>query len=58
MSTAHCVKSVGIRNYSGSHFPAFGPNTDQNNSEYGHFLCSGEFYYEGCVFSPLSKKVI
>ena len=52
----HCVKSVRIRSYSGPHFPAFGLNTerygisphsvrmrenaDQNNSEYGHFLCS------------------
>ena len=32
----HCVKSVRIRSYSGSHFPAFG----LNNSEYGHFLRS------------------
>ena len=53
----HCVKSVRIRNYSGPHFPAFGPNmesrispysvrmrekTNQNNSEYGHFL-RGEY---------------
>ena len=29
----HCVKSVRIRNYSGRYFPAFGLNTDQNNSE-------------------------
>ena len=34
----HCVKSVRIRSYSGPHFPAFGLNMDQNNSEYGHFL--------------------
>ena len=32
----HCVKSVRIRSYSGSHFPAFG----LNNSEYEHFSCS------------------
>ena len=39
------VKSVRIRSYSGSYFPAFGlnsvrilENTDQNNSEYGHFF--------------------
>ena len=58
------VKSVRIRSYSGSHFPAFGlkteryygeilpispysvrmlENADQNNSEYGHFLCSAVF---------------
>ena len=36
----HCVKSVGIRIYSGPYFPAFGLNTDQNNSEYGRFLRS------------------
>ena len=35
-----CVKHVRIRSYSGPHFPAFGLNTDQNNSEYGHFLRS------------------
>ena len=34
------VKSVNIRNYSGPYYPAFGLNTDQNNSEYGHFLHS------------------
>ena len=34
--TTNCVKSVRIRNYSGPYFPAFGMNTDQNNSEYGH----------------------
>ena len=26
---SHCVKSVGIRNYSGSYFPAFGLNTER-----------------------------
>ena len=51
----HCVKSVCIRSYSGTHFPAFGyedklrifpysvrmrENVDQNNYEYGHFLRS------------------
>ena len=33
----HCVKSVRIRSYSGPYFHAFTLNTDQNNSEYGHF---------------------
>ena len=33
----HCVKSVRIRSFSTSHFPAFGINMDQKNSEYGHF---------------------
>ena len=33
----HCVKSVRIQYYYGPYFPVFGLNTDQNNSEYGHF---------------------
>ena len=32
------VKSVCFRSCSGSYFPAFRLNMDQNNSEYGHFL--------------------
>ena len=31
-----------IRSYSGPYFPAFRLNTDQNNSEYGHFLWSDQ----------------
>ena len=34
------AKSVRIRSYSGPYFPAFGMNTDRNNSEYGHLLHS------------------
>ena len=34
------MKSVRVRNYFGSYFPALGLNTDQNNSEYGQFLRS------------------
>ena len=37
----HCVKSFHIWSYSGPYFPVFGLNTDQINSKYGHFLCSG-----------------
>ena len=37
LSSSHCVKSVHIRSFSGPYFPAFGLNTDQKNSEYGHF---------------------
>ena len=37
MQGKHCVKSVPIRSFSGPYFPAFGPNTDQKNSEYGKF---------------------
>ena len=52
LGISHCVKSVSIQSY----FPAFGVNmeryfvspysvrmrgnTDHNNSEYGHLLCS------------------
>ena len=39
MLDKHCVKSVGIPSSSGPYFPAFGLNTDQNNSKWGHFLC-------------------
>ena len=51
MRQAHCLKSVRIRQFSGPYFPAFGlnteysvrmrENTEQKNSEYGHFLRSG-----------------
>ena len=37
---SHCVKSVRTRSYSSPYFPAFGLNTDQNNSECGQFLRS------------------
>ena len=36
-----CVKIVRIQSYSGTYFPTFGLNKDQNNSEYEHFLRSG-----------------
>ena len=36
----HYLKSVRIRSYSGPYFPSFELNTNENNSEYGHFLCS------------------
>ena len=31
--------SIRIRSFSGPYFPEFGLNTDQKNSEYGHFSC-------------------
>ena len=34
------MKSFRIWSYSGPHFPAFGLNTEQNNSEYGNILHS------------------
>ena len=44
-NNVHCVKSVHIRSYA-SYLSVLSPNirkenTDQNNSEYGHFLSSG-----------------
>ena len=36
----HCVKSIRIRRFSGPHFPAFGLNMDQENSDYRHFSYS------------------
>ena len=33
----HFVKSVRIRCFSGPYFPAYKLNTNQKNSEYGHF---------------------
>ena len=40
----HCVKSARVRSFCGSYFPAFGMNTDQKNSEYGHFSRSDHFF--------------
>ena len=33
----HCVKNNRVRSFFGLYFPAFGLNTDQKKSEYGHF---------------------
>ena len=49
------MKSVRIRSYSGPYFPAFGLNTDQNNSEYGHFLDS-VMENENCKLQFLLKQ--
>ena len=46
----HCVKSVRIRSYSGPYFPAFGLNTLQNNSEYGHFSRSAFWPITSIIF--------
>ena len=37
---SHCVQSVRIQSYSGLYSVRIPENTDQNNSEYGHFLRS------------------
>ena len=44
----HCVESVRIRSYSGPYLVRMQENTDQNNSEYGHFLRSdsGKFGFK------------
>ena len=56
----HCVKSVRIRSYSGPYFPAFGLNTDQYNSEYGHFLRSSCYRIKFCpqwlIFTHFSNS--
>ena len=65
MCLSQCVKNVRIRSYSGPYFPTFGLNmkrysvslqmreyTDQNNSEYGHFLRSV------CLFIILKSHMI
>ena len=66
------MKSVVIRSYSVPHFPAFGlnteryrispysvrmrENTEQNNSEYGHFLHSETFNKIPLVISVNNNK--
>ena len=42
--TDHYVKNVRIRSCPGPYFPVFGLNTDENNSENGHFLRSDTDY--------------
>ena len=36
----YCVKSVRIWSYSGPYSVRMWESADQNNAEYGHFLCS------------------
>ena len=47
------VKSVRIRSFSGPYFPAFGLNTDETNSEYGHFLRSVNSYHNLIISAVL-----
>ena len=54
--SSHCVKSVRIRSYSGPFFPTFGLNTDQINSEYGHF--SRSEYFDRKPWIWIEKPVI
>ena len=51
------MKSVHIRSFSGPRFPMFELNTDQKNSEYGHFsrsVCAGLIH----VLKYLSKTFL
>ena len=43
LNQSHCVKSVHIRSYSSPYSVWIRENTDQNSSEYGHFLRSVSF---------------
>ena len=44
MAHTHSLKSVRIRSYSGPHSVQTRENTDQTNSEYGHFLHSDSLH--------------
>ena len=57
MSVVHCLKSVRIQSYSGPHFPAFGLNTNQNNSEHGHFSRSGAHDIDCDAFRNFIKSI-
>ena len=54
---SHCVKSVRMRSYSGPHFPAFGLNTHQNNSEYGRFLRTKFVVYDPFIILETSGRI-
>ena len=41
LANEHCMKSVRIRSYPCQYSVLMRENTDQNNSEYGHFLRRG-----------------
>ena len=65
------MKSVRIPSYSGAHFPAFGlnmetryllvfspnaENADQNNAEYGHFLCSVKLHTDLKIVTAMTPE--
>ena len=52
------MKRVHIRSYSGLYFPAFGLNTDQNNSEYGDVLGSKAFCKRFLEKEPSANRII
>ena len=58
----HCVKSVHFRSGSGPYSVRLRENTDQNNTEYGHFLRSGmisrqTFFSTMSIMETLEKCV-
>ena len=52
-SSVHCVKSVHIRRLSGLYSVQMRENTDQKNSEYGHF--SHSEYDTGLMWVDIRK---
>ena len=56
MKANYCTKSVFIRIHSGPHFPAFGLNTDQNNSKYRHFFRSEQYTGKQLFFDGFASK--
>ena len=44
--TTRCVKSVRVLNFSGPYSVQMWENTDQKNSEYGHFSCNDRLFYQ------------
>ena len=55
LNKLRCIKSVRIRRFSGLYFPAFRLNTDQKNSENGHFSRS---VVPGAVSSVIGRSYI
>ena len=53
----HCVKSVRMRSYSGPYSVRMRENTDQNNSEYGHFSRSAGLYMIGTFVMKELKSI-
>ena len=59
-SEVHFVKSVRIRSYSGPYSIRMPTNTDQKDSEYGHFSRSGSYwdFFSFFVFQFQRKYVV
>ena len=48
VADSRCAKSVRIRSYSGPYAVRMQENTDENNSEYGHFFRSEWMFCKNC----------